>query len=276
MLKQALFLLIPCVWCIASPAYCRTAHAALDLMVKQTPQGPVISADAVAEPFAHLLRNLGSRCNLQITCRGDCRTPQPMTIQFHDLPLDQAIKKLLRAAGLNNHLIRYGAGAGGRQSITEVVVFGNRTMGAAALNQSGALPRKQHHELNVERTPPVAPPDAYSNKIASLKDRYRWEDEETRAWAGHLLEAMPEEVKEFGLDHIMKELDRAVQPKGAAAVNTELFYRAIEASAPPGVAPAMMRQVRKVSGQYRERTADDASDPSGEGLPQPGLSEGRQ
>jgi hypothetical protein len=276
MLKPALFLLISSVWCLASPAYCRSAHAARELSVKQMLQGPVISADVVAEPLDNLLRDLGSRCDVHITCRGDCRTLQPVSIQFHDLPLKQAINKLLRAAGINNHLIRYGGGVSGRQAITEVVVFGKRTMAAAALNPPRILPDEDRHELSLDRTPPVAPADAYSNKIASLKDRYRWQDEETRAWAGHLLEAMPDEVKDFGLDRIMKELDKAAEPEGAAAVNTEIFYRAIEAAAPPGVAPAMMRQVIKVSERYHERTAEETSDPSCEGLRQKGLDEGRQ
>jgi hypothetical protein len=109
-----------------------------------------------------------------------------------------------------------------------------------------------------------------------LQDRYRWQDEETRAWAGYLLEAMPDEVKDFGLDHIMKELDKATETGGTASVNTELFFRAIAASAPPGMAPVMMRQVRKVSERYHERTAGGKSDPSCEGLRQTGLSEGRQ
>ncbi len=276
MLKQALFLLITCVWCITSPAYCRTAHAARELTVKETLQGPVLSADVFAEPFDNLLRDLCSQCDLRITCRGNFSRLQPVSIQFHDLPLAQAIKKLFRAAGINNHLICYGGGVSGRQLITDIVVFGNRTMAAAARNPSRILPDENQHELSPDRTPPVAPAAPYANRIASLQDRYRWQDEQTRAWAGHLLEAMPDEVKDFGLDHIMKELDKATEPEGTGAINTELFFRTIEVSAPPGMAPAMMRQVRKVSERYRERTADDASDPSGEGLPQPGLSEGRQ
>ena len=73
----------------------------------------------------------------------------------------------------------------------------------------------------------------------------------------------------------MKELDKATEQESAAAVNTEIFYRAIEVSAPPGVAPAMMRQVRKISERYHERTAEEISDPSCEGLRQKGLDEGR-
>jgi hypothetical protein len=276
MLKQALFLLASCVWCIAPPAYCFTAHAARELTVKETLQGPVISADVVAEPFDNLLRDLCSQCDLRITCRGDCRRLQPVSIQFHDLPLAQAIKKLLRAAGINNHLIRYGGGVSGRQSITDVVVFGSRTMTAAALKPSRILPDENRHEQSLDRTPPVAPAAAYANRIASLQDRYRWQDEETRAWAAHLLEAMPDEVKDFGLDHIIKELDKATEQASAAAVNTEIFYRAIEVSAPPGVAPAMMRQVRKISERYHDRTAEEKSDPSCEGMRQTRLSEGGQ
>jgi hypothetical protein len=149
-------------------------------------------------------------------------------------------------------------------------------MAAAALNPPRILPDENRHELSHDRTPPVAPADAYANKITALKDCYRWEDEETRAWAVHLLEAMPDEVKDFGLDAIMKELDRSDEQGHKEVINEELLYRAIEAAAPPGAAPVMMRQVRKVSERYHERTAGGKSDPSCEGLRQTGLSEGRQ
>jgi hypothetical protein len=275
MLKQAIFLLISCFWCIASPAYCLTAHAARGLTVKETLQGPVISADVFAEPFDNLLRDLCSQCDLRITCRGDFSRSQPVSIQFHDLPLAQAIKKLLRAAGIHNYLIRYGDRVSGRQSITDIVVFGNRTMAAAARNPSQILPDENRHELSLDLAPPVAPADAYAKKIASLQDRYRWQDEETRAWAVHLLEAMPDEVKDFGLDALMKELDKATEQESTAALHTELFYRAIKAAAPPGVAPAMMLQVRRLSERYHERTTGGKSDTSCEGLRQTGLNEGR-
>jgi hypothetical protein len=266
MLQQALFLLITSVCCITSPADCRASHAAHLVTVKETQQGLLISADVLAEPCDNLLRDLGSQCDINITCRGRCRLAQPVNIHFHDLPLEQAIKKLIRAAGINNYLIRSSDADNGQQAMTEVVVFGNRTMAKAALNQAGTAADEKLHALSDDRKPPVAPADAYSKKIASFKDRYRWESEKTRDWAVHLLEAMPDEVKDFGLDHIIKQLDQVNEPEGTAAVNSELFYRAIEASAPPGLAPAMMRQVRRVSEQYRDRAAQGKADASCEGF----------
>ncbi len=222
----------------------------------------MLSVNAIAVPLENLLRDLGDQCRIHITCRGRCSLSQPVRIHFHDLTLEQAITKLIRAAGIHNYLIRYGDGGSGRQSITEVVVFGNRTMTAAAFNQSGTLPDEKQHELSVDRKPAVAPADAYAKKLASFKDRYRWEDEETRDGAVNLIEAMPDEVKDFGLDHIMQELDKVNESEGTAAVSPERFYRAIEASAPPGAAPAMMRQIRRLSKQYHESKTGGQADTS--------------
>jgi hypothetical protein len=222
----------------------------------------------LAVPCDHLLRDLGSQCDIHITCRGRCRLAQPVSIQFHDLPLEQAIKKLIRAAGINNYLIRSSDTANGQHAITEVVVFGNRTGTKAALNLPETVPDAKQHELHADRKPPVAPADAYSSKIASFKDRYRWEDEATRDWAVYLIEAMPDEVKDFGLDAIMKELDRSDEQERTAFINEELLYRAIEASAPPGLAPVMMRQVRGVSERYRDRAAQGRADASCKGFEQ--------
>ncbi len=276
MLTPALFLLIAFAWSVASPADCRAALAARAVTVKETQRGRVVSADAHAEPFDNLLRDLGSQCDIRITCRGGCRLSQPVKIHFHNLPLEQAIKKLIRAAGINNYLIRFRDEDSGQPAITEIVVFGNRTTATATLNRAGTGADQKRREPDVAGMPPAASPDAYAKKIASIQERYPWDDEETRAWAVHLLEAMPDEVKDFGLDHLMHELDKAIESEGTASVNNELLYRAIEAAAPPGVAPAMMRQVRKLSARYRDRAIDGKPDPSREGLRQTGLSEGRQ
>lgn len=262
MLNHAYFLLVTAFLHLASPADSPAAHTHRTVTVEETPRGHMLSVNAIAVPLENLLRDLGDQCRINITCRGRCCLSQPVSLYFHDLTLEQAIKKLIRAAGIHNYLIRYGDGGSGRQSITEVVVFGNRTMAGAALNQPGTLPDGREHVLSADRTPPVAPADAYSKKIASFKDRYRWEDEKTRDWAVHLIEAMPDEVKDFGLDHIMQELDHVNESEGTAAVNPELFYRAIEASVPPGAAPAMMRQIGRLSKQYHESKAGGQADTS--------------
>jgi hypothetical protein len=260
MLKQVLFLLISAFLCPASPADARTANTEHAVTVKETPRGYILAVDALAEPLENLLRDLGDQCRIHITCLGRCRLLQPVSIHFQDLTLEQAIKKLIRAAGIKNYLIRYSDGDNGHQSITEVVVFGNSAMATAAFNHSGTLSVEKQHEPRGDLNPPAAAGDEYSKKIASLKDRYRWEDEETRAWAVHLLDAMPDEVKDFGLDVIMKELDKTNEPGRTAVVNAELFYRAIEAAAPPGAAPAMMRQVRRLSEQYHNSEAHGKAD----------------
>jgi hypothetical protein len=262
MLKHAPSLLITAFLCLASPADSRMAHTHRTVTVKETPRGHMLSVNAIAAPLDNLLRDIGDQCRIRITCRGRCRLSQPVCIHFHDLTLEQAITQLIRAAGIHNYLIRYGDGGSGRQSITEVVVFGNRTMTEAAFNQSHTRPDEKQHGLSVDHRPAVASADAYEKQIASFKDRYRWEDEETRDWAVNLIEAMPDEVKDFGLDHIMQELDKVNDSEGTAAVNPERFYRAIEAAAPPGVAPAMMRQIRRLSKQYYDRRTAGKADTS--------------
>jgi hypothetical protein len=139
-------------------------------------------------------------------------------------------------------------------------------MAGAAFSNPGTDPLTKLHDPGEDLKVPSAPREGYSQKIASFKDRYLWEDDETREWALYLLEAMPDEAKDSGLDGIIKELDKNCGPERTAPLNAAAFYQAIEAAAPPHVTPLMMQQVRRLSEYYYNSRAHERTHNSGDGF----------
>ena len=266
MLKQALSLLIAAFSVAAVPASALMGQSRPEVTVKEIPQGYVVSVNALGAPLETLLGTLGDTCRVTITCRGAYHLFNPISIHFKDLPLEQAIKILLKAAGAKNYLVRYSDGDHCRLSITEVIIFANGGMAVAAFSKPDTDPLTRQHDAGEDLKAPSTPREGYSQKISSFKDRYLWEDDETREWALHLLEAMPDEAKDFGLDGIVKELDKNCGPERTAPLNAAVFYQAIEAAAPPDVAPLMMQQVMRLSQRYYNSRAQERADNSCDGF----------
>jgi hypothetical protein len=260
MLKQALSFFITVFSVAALPAGALTVQSGPEVTVKEIPQGYVVSVNALGAPLETLLGTLGDTCRVNITCRGAYHRFNPISIHFTDLPLEQAIKILLKAAGAKNYLVRYSDRDHCHQSIAEVIIFGNGGMAGAPFSNPGTDPLTKQHDPGDDLKSPSAPRDGYSQKIASFKDRYLWENDETREWALYLLEAMPDEAKDFGLDGIIRELDKNCGPERNAPLNAAAFYQAIEAAAPTDVAPFMMQQVRRLSQHYYNSRAHERAD----------------
>ena len=276
MLKKTLFLLIIAPFFVTRTAEARPVKEAPLVTAERIPQGYILSVNAVSVPFESLLRDLAGQCQVSIARRGEDHLLPSISIRFKDLPLEQAIKKLLKAAGIHNYLIRYSDRGNGQPLITEVIIFeasggseagGSTAHSPAGSEQQGLTP---HH-----KTPPSGQ-DAFSEKLASFKERYVWENQEILNRAVYLLEAMPDEAKATGLEGIMRELDSSSSPEKREAVDEELFYRAIEAAAPPGLAPVMMKQVRRLSEHYNNGRAVKEADTPDDELIRDFTAEGRQ
>lgn len=267
MLKRALCLLIIAFSLPALPADARTAHAVPAVLLEKVPQGHILTVNVRDEPLEKILRTVCAQCRIHIALRGEHHRLNPVSIHFKDLPLEQAIRKLIKASGINNYLIRCSDTDNSPQSTTEIIIFGDGRMTEAAFSDAETVPGEKPYEMSEDLKPTAAAPDEYSQKIASFKDRYLWEDKETSTWAMHLLEAMPEEAKDFGLDGIIKELDKNSGPERTVPLNEALFYRAIEAAAPPDIVPVMMHQVSRLSEQYHNSRAQENADTSSDGFP---------
>jgi hypothetical protein len=276
MLKKTLSFLIIAPFFVACTAEGQPVKEPPLVTAERIPQGYVLSVNAVSVPFARLLRDLARQCQVSIARRGGDHLPQSISIRFKDLPLEQAIKKLLKAGGINNYLIRYSDRGTYLPLITEVIIFGGSGRSEAAGSTAHSPAGSEQHGLSAHHKMPPSGQDAFSEQLASFKERYVWENQEMLNRAVCLLEAMPDEAKALGLEGIMRELDRSSSPEGREAVDEELFYRAIEAAAPPGLAPVMMKQVRRLSEGYKNGRAVKEAETADDELFQGFTAEGRK
>ena len=276
MLKKMLSFLIIAPFFFVSRLETQPVTGAPLVTAERVPRGYILSVNAVSVPFESLLRNLTGQCQVSIARRGEDHLLSSISIRFKDLPLEQAIKKLLKAGGIHNYLIRYSDRGTGQPLVTEVIIFDGSGKSEAAGNTAHSPAGSEQHGLSAHHKMPPSGQDAFSEKLASFKERYVWKNQEILNRAVYLLEAMPDEAKASGLEGIMRELDRSSSPEGIESVDEELFYRAIEAAAPPGLAPVMMKQVRRLSERYKNGRAVKEADTPDDELFQDFTAEGRK
>ena len=258
--------------CILLSTTFSIAHAqnerAHSVSAKITSEGNTLSINSYNLPLGRLLQALSEQCQLRVITYEEAMASQPVTISFKDVPLDQGIKRLLKAAGINNYFIQYRNDEKNRSSMAALTLLGKGTKESGAAIIEDFIKRDKEKEGIKPLTGPLFPEDAFAEKVTALKERYEWADEETEDLAGHLLELMPDPARETGVEALMKELDRKIITEGNDTVDENIFFQALEDTAPSHLAPVMMDSIKRYSQQYKAGTTDKTFEQSPDELSQ--------
>jgi hypothetical protein len=242
--------------CILLSATITTTHAqnepAHSVSAKITPEGYTLSINSHNLPLGRLLQALSEQCQLRVITHEEAMTSQPVTISFKDVPLDQGIKRLLKAAGINNYFIQYRNDEKNRSSMAAVTLLGKGTKESGAAILEDFTKRDKEKEGIRPLTGPLSPEDEFAEKVTALKERYEWADEETKELAGHLLELMPQPARGSGVEELMKALDRKIATEVNDTVDEKIFFQALEDTAPSHLAPVMMDSIKHYTQGFRE------------------------
>ena len=229
---------------------------------KETPDGYTLSINSDNFPLETLLKELTNQCQLRVITYEEAMVSQPITISFKDMPLEQGIKRLLKASGINNYFIQYRNDQKGRSRMAILTLLGKGTKAGGVAITDDFIRRDKEKEVITPLTEPLSPEDKFTEKAASLKERYEWADEGTEALAGYLLEIMPEAARGPGMEALMKALDRRIVIEGNDIVDEIIFFQALEDTAPSHLVPAMMESIKHYSQQYKTGTTNETFEQS--------------
>ncbi len=252
--------------CILLSATITTTHAqnerAHPVSAKKSSEGYTISINSHNLPLGKLLQALSEQCQLRVITYEEAVVSQPTTISFKDVPLVQGIKRLLKAAGINNYFMQYRNEAKSKSSMATVTLLGKgpKVSGAAIIEDF--IKRDKEKEGIRPLTGPLSPEDEFAEKVTALKERYEWADEKTKGLAGHLLELMPEPARPSGVEELMKALDRKIATEANDRVDEKIFFQALEDTAPSHLAPVMMDSIKHYTQGYREGATYEKSEQS--------------
>ena len=227
---------------------------------KRTPEGYTLSLNVHNLPLEELLEELSNQCKLRFITYEDAMLSQPLTIRFRDLPLEQGIKQLLKAADIKNYFIQYRNDQQSKSNIAVVTLLGKGTK-AGEIPIIGNFTKKDTNKEGISpHAKSIVPEDEFTEKITALKERYEWADRETEELAVYLLELMPEPERGPGMEALMNELDWRIAAEGNEAVDEEIFFQALENTVPPHLAPAMMDSIKQYSQRYKAGTLYDGEE----------------
>ena len=218
--------------------------------VIRSPDGYTLSIKAINVPLGKLLEELIKQCPMRVITYEEAIVSQPITINFKDVPLEQGIKRLLKISGIKNYLIQYRNDEENRSLIAQLTLLcnGNKA-GETEITMNSIKRGKEKDDITPLTTETLSSEDEFAEKVAAVKERYEWFDEETKELAGYLLELMPEPARGPGMEKLMQELDRKIADEGNHTVDETIFFQALEETAPSHLAPVMMRSVK----HYRQR-----------------------
>lgn len=226
--------------------------------VKKDSNSCTLTVAAVNVLLGKVLRELAEKCTVGVIVYEKSVLSHPVSVHFQDLSIEEGIKRILRAAGIKNHLIRYRNNGGSEPA--EVVLLGSGGKGEVPAFPGGAGEGVTGGAGGAYGD--HSPEAAFPAKVESFKERYQWEDAEMRELADYLLWIMPDPARGPGMEELVKALDRRVAEEDKDTVDEELFYRALGDILPSPLKPFMMESVKRFGRNYKEGKGSDASEKS--------------
>jgi len=223
--------------------------------------GYTLSINANNVTLGKILEELAERCTITVVIYEKGILLRPISVSFKEVSIEEGIKKVIKAAGITNHLITYRNNGKKGSEVSALALLGSsgKAEGTALTTE-----RIEIEAVKKDTTPVLGdlpPEDTLQEKIESFKARYEWEHTEVRELADYLLTGMPDPVKGSGLDELTKALDKRVKERNKDTVDEELFYQAIGDTVPPHIEPFMMESIKNYSQQYK--SGKEADSPEG-------------
>ena len=222
--------------------------------------GYTLSINANNVTLGKILEELAEKCTITVAIYERALLSRPISVSFQEVSIEEGIKKLVKAAGITNHLITYRNNVNNGSEVSELALLGSsgKTESIALTTETRDIVTGKEDTIPVDGD--VPPEDAVREKIESFKARYDWEDGETRELADYLLTVMPDPAKGSGLDELTKALDNRMKEGDEDTVDEKLLYQAIGDTVPPHRAPFMMESIKNHSQKYRSGEETDSSE----------------
>jgi hypothetical protein len=210
----------------------------------------LVSVSAVNVRPEVLFTSLSKACKIEVVAHGKVFPETPVTIQFNKLPLQEAVKRLVKASAVRSYVLDLQGEKSKeiRRAKLELFVSGN---GERVLTESVENPAQSNKAENPksEQQEAIHKPEAktplvrnsgnngdgstmpdfpkYTGEIPFDKSSYTWQGE-AKDFARQSMDSMPPAVREGTAEAFIRTCDEIAREKGSDSITVDITSAALE------------------------------------------------
>jgi hypothetical protein len=255
-LLEKLILLIMCV-CAVLPVARASAESKLTITYKNNQ----LSIDALNVKPEQLFIELGNQCKTDVIAHGDVFPGQEVTLHFENVPIQDAIKKLVKTCGIRNYLMDFQGDTPEKTRLAKLELFvggsGQHVLSRAAEHAAQPEPQKTGSaEPKKDRIEPIvnetiasgklqnkssfaqgknvpwdgsAPLDfpEYKGDLPYDKSKFPWQDD-AKTFSKKSMSIIPPAVRDTVAEPYIRACDEVAQERGASTITPDIAADALE------------------------------------------------
>ena len=215
-----------------------------------------VSAEGVMPE--NIFLELGRECNIDIIAHGEVFPQKEVVIKLKDMPIRDAVKRMVRVCALKNHIMDfkkdsqgesrlvkidlYMAGSGQRvlttgeetpAQKTKIEEIKKETMKSSAVsgqknknNRPDKASFSKDTDFTGDGSGPIDFPE-YEGELAFDESSYSW-DNDAKIFSDKIMEPVPPVVWDVTLEAIIKMSEQVAKERGADAITSDITAEALE------------------------------------------------
>ena len=233
---------------IISPSLC-LGKPEVDKKNSITLKEGLLSIDAHDTSPEDILKELGEVCSIKIVVNENSFPDTLVSIKFKELPVDEGVKKILKATRVQNYIVQYQE-VGNRNYVSGIEFLGNKSESRILtpgqkipIQQTKVVPKTTKKKTNTTSSV-VNSKEDMDDKIEALEEKFEWDDEKTLELFKDVLHGAPPQARKYSLKSMTKSIKNYLKEEGGRAVDKEMVYKAAVEAVPPDM-PGMKEKVRE-------------------------------
>lgn len=212
-----------------------------------TLDGDSLSISAQEVSAESIFKDLGEVCGLKIVTHEHAFPNSLVSIKFSNVPLEKAVKKILKVTGARNYLIRY------KETEKTCRITGIDFLGSKGESQILTPGREPVQQTKVVPKTPEGRPAAKTvvhseqeidDKIEAIEKKFKWDNDKTAELVKQLLRGAPSQFRKYALENMTESIKNQLEKAGDGPVDKEMVYESLEDAVPPDM-PEMKEGIKK-------------------------------
>lgn len=268
----AVLLLWVSVFC-AVPAF---AGQKLEIILDADGLLTVTAQEAMPED---IFLELGKECDIEIIVKGEKLPENEVSLNFEKMPVKQAVKRLVKACGINNYLmdskkdsqgvsrlvkIDLSVGGSGQRVLTpgkrnkpvkqpaataKKVISPSKVKNQKAGDRSYDTSFKRDTDFQWDGSAPIAFPE-FKGELEYGKSEFAW-DEEAKTFSENTMDMVPPGVRQLVSEQIIKMSDQVAKERGVDTITPDITAEAVQRiGKQSGLPPNVMNLMPKTADDF--------------------------
>ena len=213
-----------------------------------TLRGRFLSIDAQEISAESIFKDLGETCGMKIITNENGYPSSLVSVKFSDVPLEEAVKKILKVTGAKNYLIRYRED-GNKYRISGIEFLGNKgnshtlTSGRKLVRQTKPIPETPKKKATASSVI-HSKEKKVDEEIEAIGEKFEWDDDKTAEMVKSLLRGAPPQARKYALENMTESIKNQLDKAGDGPVDKDMVYESLEDAVPPDM-PEMKKGIKK-------------------------------